>query len=292
VSFNMRWLGTACFELVLQDGKHLLIDPFMDDSINSPTKADQIEACDYMFLTHGHWDHVLDVGKITRRFAPPVYCNQAAAESVTRLQGVDKDLITVLGAGDAATLPGFKAEVLRGVHTNPVTEYKRITGRAMPPADSFTSPLERARELLLETSGTDQIQERHLEWRSSYPGGKQLNFVFELADGQRIYMAGSYPDPLVVEAAGNARADITLMQCMSSNKLKGLEKATAEVILASGCKTAIPQHHDPIYAGGRQTDLSELKGLVEDAGIVFMEMTPGDWYQFVDGVALGHHPSL
>ena len=283
MSFEMRWLGTACFELILHSGAHLLMDPFMDDSNNSPIKAAEIEACDYLFVTHGHWDHVLDIGYLAERFKPPIYCNQDTARTIVRHQGVDPGLIKVLTFGDRVELDEFQVEVLEGVHTNPRTEYTRITGKEFPRPLTGDDPLQRAKALLLETAGTDQISARHLEWRSMYPGGEQLNFVFELADGQRVYMAGSYPSPQVMREAEKARADITLMQCMSSNKLHGIEGQTCRVITASGCKTAIPQHHDPIYAGGWQTELGLLKQMVEESGICFLEMIPGDWHRFEDG---------
>ena len=283
MAFKMRWLGTAGFELVLAGGSHVLIDPHLDNSVTSPIMSDGIEKCDFLFLTHGHWDHVLDVGTMARRFGPPIYCNRDTAKALAEHQKVDASLINTLTRGDSVSLGGFKVEVLGGIHASLAKEYKRISGKDLPGEDQFETPLERAKAITLATSGTDEIHEEHLKWRTMYPGGEQLNFVFELDDGQRIYMAGSYPDPFVKEEAKKAEADITLMQCMSSNKLKGLEKDTAEVIYASGCKTAVPQHHDPLYHGGRQTDLSILRGMVEKRGIDFMEMEPGRWYRFEKG---------
>ena len=74
MSFSMRWLGTACFEIILPDDKTLIIDPYLDDSVSAPIAADGIENCDYIFITHGHYDHVLDVGKLAQRFRPKIFC--------------------------------------------------------------------------------------------------------------------------------------------------------------------------------------------------------------------------
>jgi L-ascorbate metabolism protein UlaG (beta-lactamase superfamily) len=41
-----------------------LTDPYLDDSFSVPLKAKDIERADYIFVTHGHFDHVLDVSKI------------------------------------------------------------------------------------------------------------------------------------------------------------------------------------------------------------------------------------
>ena len=285
MSFNMRWLGTAGFELIMPGEKHLLIDPHLDNSVSSPIGSSQIKACDLLFLTHGHWDHVLDVGTLAKRFTPPIYCNQSTAEALVKHQNVDPSLITTLTAGDSLHLSGLKVEVLAGMHVNLAKEHKRLTGKDLPAPEDYPDALQRAKAIALETAGTDQIKPELVDWRSMYPGGEQLNFVFQLTDGQRVYMAGSYPDPKIIEEAKKAKADITLIQCMSSNKLKGLEQQTARMIFASGCKTAIPQHHDPLFLGGRQTNLSKLREIVERAGIEFLEMEPGRWYAFSDGKA-------
>jgi hypothetical protein len=43
----------------------------------------------------------------------------------------------------------------------------------------------------------------------------------------------------------------------------------------------VPQHHDPLLPGAKETDLSELKRiLAEKTDIVFQELVPGEWYNF------------
>ena len=58
MSFSMRWLGTACFEIILPSKKTLIIDPYLDDSVSAPIASDGIDNCDYIFITHGHYDHI------------------------------------------------------------------------------------------------------------------------------------------------------------------------------------------------------------------------------------------
>ena len=79
------------------------------------------------------------------------------------------------------------------------------------------------------------------------------------------------------------KADITLLQVPPANALKGLEKSTADLAIASGCRVCVPQHHDPLLKGAKKTDLSTLKTLL--SGIRFQELVPGKWYVF-DGKQL------
>lgn len=287
MSVDVRWLGTACFQMVLPGGIHIMLDPYMDDAHNCPVASEEIEGCDYIFLTHGHWDHVLDVGKLSKKFAPAIFCNQTCASTIVKHQQVDPALIHTLTAGERIDRPGFTVDILPGVHTNAAAEYRRLTGKTLPGPDLFDNPLQRLKAIKRLTSGTDQFPEMYPTWRSMYPPGDQLNFVFECEDGQRLYVAGSYPATSVIETAKQAKATITLLQCMSADKLKGIEQKTADVAINSGCRTVVPQHHDPLFPDGRKTDLSELKRIFRrQADMIFLEMVPGAWYTFTDGI--GH----
>ena len=113
-----------------------------------------------------------------------------------------------------------------------------------------------------------------------YPPGEQLNFVFEIDDGKRIYMAGSYPDPSLMEVARNADAYMTLLQVLTGNTLKGLEEQTIEFGLASGADIIVPQHHDPLMEGAQPPNMGKVRGLFEKHNVRFEEFTPGQWYQF------------
>lgn len=62
---KIEFLGHACFLLEGSNSK-LLIDPFLSGNQLATKKADQIDA-DYIFVTHGHDDHVGDTIGIAKR---------------------------------------------------------------------------------------------------------------------------------------------------------------------------------------------------------------------------------
>ena len=61
--------------------------------------------------------------------------------------------------------------------------------------------------------------------------------------------------------------------------MKGMERATVDLAVASGCRIAVPQHHDPLFEGAVRPDLTELKRLFSETKIVFQELVPGKWYE-------------
>jgi len=279
MTIRMRWLGTACFEIVLPDKRTIVIDPYVDDSVSSPITSDQFEGCSYIFITHGHYDHVLDVGKLARRFRPKIFCNEVTAESLITHQGVTDSLIKRVKPGDTIREEDLTVQVLHGVHVDFGREYLRLTGREL--AEEGPDPKAMIKKALMAVMETDQIPEHFPEWMGKYPQGEQLNFVFDPSGGKRIYMAGSYPDPEVIEEAKKAKADITLLQVLPGKTLAGIEDKVAELAIASGCRIAVPQHHDPLLPGAIKTDLSQLKRIMkEKTDMDFMELVPGEWYSF------------
>ena len=275
IPLRMRWLGTACFEIVLPNGKTLVIDPFVDDAVSSPITSDQFEGCDYLFLTHGHYDHILDAGKLAARFNPIIYCSPLVSESLTIHLGVSSDQIRTVTTGDIVRANGLKIKVIQGTHVDFLSDYNRLTGKELQPETPVKEAIETT---LTKTFETDWRPPRIEEWMEKFPQGEQLNYVFEPDQGPIVYMAGTRPDSNQIKIAGDVQADITLLQVPPANALMGLEKATADLAIASGCQVCVPQHHDPLLKGAKKTDLSILKTLLP--GIRFQELVPGKWYVF------------
>ena len=54
---TITWYGHACIEIRTPGGKTVLIDPWFGNP-KSPKSAAEVDACDVMLLTHGHFDHI------------------------------------------------------------------------------------------------------------------------------------------------------------------------------------------------------------------------------------------
>jgi len=262
-------------EIVLPNKKTLVIDPFVDDAVDAPITSDQFEGCDYLFLTHGHYDHILDAGKVCKRFNPKIYCSKIVSESLINHLGVNPERIRPVTVGDQVSETGMTIKIIQGTHVDFVSDYIRMTGKQIDPE----TPIQKATETVLNmTFETDWRPPEIDELMKNFPPGEQLNFLFNLDQGPRIFMAGTRADDEQIQIANAVHADITLLQVPPSNALTGLEKSTADLAIASGCQVCIPQHHDSLLKGAKKTDLSVLKGLLQS--IRFQELNPGAWYFF------------
>jgi L-ascorbate metabolism protein UlaG (beta-lactamase superfamily) len=71
---KFTYFGHSCFSIEVK-GKHLLFDPFItDNELASEIDVDKIQA-DYIFLSHGHFDHVADAVSIAKRTGAVVVAN-------------------------------------------------------------------------------------------------------------------------------------------------------------------------------------------------------------------------
>ena len=70
---TIKYYGHSCFGVQIT-GHNFLFDPFI--SGNDLAKEIDIDAipCDFMFLSHGHFDHVMDAERIAKRTNCTVIC--------------------------------------------------------------------------------------------------------------------------------------------------------------------------------------------------------------------------
>src|SRR6185437_11584049 len=73
-STRIRFFGVAAYEIVTRAGKHILVDPFLDENPGSPVKHDSFERVDLVIVSHAAFDHFGDTEAIARRYRCPVIC--------------------------------------------------------------------------------------------------------------------------------------------------------------------------------------------------------------------------
>ena len=66
---TITWFGHACVEVQTPGGRTILFDPWFDNP-KSPRKPDDVNACDVMLVSHGHFDHLTNALPIASRTRP------------------------------------------------------------------------------------------------------------------------------------------------------------------------------------------------------------------------------
>jgi len=96
MSARVTWYSHACI-LIESDGKKLLVDPFITGNPLAPVAADDLDP-DYIFVSHGHGDHVGDTVEIARRTGATVVSNFEIHNWLTA-QGVENGHPQHIGGG-------------------------------------------------------------------------------------------------------------------------------------------------------------------------------------------------
>src|SRR5262245_42812122 len=108
---RLRFFGVAAYELIDAAGRHILVDPFLDDCPGSPVKSHQLERVDLVLVSHAAVDHLGDTATIARKRGCPVICG-----------GEVKAFLVATGIPEAqirATTLGIQVR-LAGVDVQPV----------------------------------------------------------------------------------------------------------------------------------------------------------------------------
>ena len=280
MSIKLRWLGYVCFEIILPSGKVLVVDPFIDYSPTAPIKCEEVTGADYIALTHGHYDHVTDVGPLVEKYDSKIICSHEVAEPLAGFFNLDPARMIKVTAGDSIEFENLSIEVKKAQHISllPLMQgaYKRITGEDADPKLSLAElnkAMAKARSGLGQGTPTDEMI-RKLN-KAGIVSGEQLNFIFTASDNLRLYIFGSDAVEHLRKEVRESKANIFCPQ------LGGVSAhSAADMAALSGAEIVIPVHHDGEGIETMHTRAQEMAGyLKEESNARLLDIEHGKWYE-------------
>ena len=113
---TITWYGHSAFLLAADDGRTVLVDPWLDNP-KSPLKSADLPAPGLILITHGHDDHLGNVVDIARRRAVPVI---AGHEVALFLESQGLDHVTGMGKGGTVEEGGVSVTMTHAVHSGDI----------------------------------------------------------------------------------------------------------------------------------------------------------------------------
>ncbi|HET7028757.1 MAG TPA: metal-dependent hydrolase [Candidatus Limnocylindrales bacterium] len=114
------WLGHSALQIRTPGGKTILVDPWLSNP-KSPLSVDDVDGCDVLLLTHGHFDHMgsggSDVLPIAARFSPTwPMIHEMSLWAGRRLPG-GMDAVIGMNAGGTVDVGGIKVTMTPAIHS-------------------------------------------------------------------------------------------------------------------------------------------------------------------------------
>jgi L-ascorbate metabolism protein UlaG (beta-lactamase superfamily) len=139
-----RWLGTAGFEIRTAKAT-ILIDPFFTrislwQLLLGPVRPDPEQIKPYLrptaaiFVSHSHWDHLLDAPMATRLSGATLY-GSAETLQVARAEGLPASQMSLLEGHGVVTVGDVTIEAIPSVHSRIPTQM--FVGGKLPPTVSL-----------------------------------------------------------------------------------------------------------------------------------------------------------
>jgi L-ascorbate metabolism protein UlaG (beta-lactamase superfamily) len=250
---EVQWLGHATTRIVSEDGKVIVIDPFLTTNPKAPLEYRNLEAVgpvDLILVTHGHIDHIADLAPLAAMTGASVIGPYEMIRNLIALGHLDGGQVTLLGKGGYAEPlgPGLKVHMVPAEHT---------------------SSLDLGTQFL---KGSIRESLRHIT------GGEAVGYVIEFPTGFTLYHTGDtgvFGDMRLIGEFFEPDLTLICIGGVFTMDPAGAAYALTELIKPTA---AVPIHYGTYPAINRSPD--ELADAIGDGQVEVIIMQPGEMRSF------------
>lgn len=217
---SLKWLSVTCFEIT--DGTVTIVsDPCVTESPLCPLTWEDIEKCDYITLSHGHWDHITDIPRLIEKFHPLILTGDQTAAPLARWTNYSPSRIYPMYPNMELDFDTVKIKALYGRHTDLGTGYNdQVTALA-------------TRDAVKADFGMNELQ--------GYGSLEYRNFLYTFPNGTKVLLWGNDPTAEQKNILKGEKPDVAILQYTKQAKNP---MAMARLARDIGCKVLIPHHMD------------------------------------------------
>ena len=221
---ELTWWGTAAFR-IKTGNLVFLLDPYVSRNEKGRPgqylKAENVSDGELIFLSHGHFDHILDVPVIAQKAGSRVYCS-AEAENTLIETGLNKNRVhRVETDGYTIDFDGHQAQAF------------------------FSEHVKFDKKLLLKTLLKINIRIfRYIPLLKEFPAGQVLSWRFSI-EGKILHFFGSGGSPPAeLEKLASRTTDILLVPLQGHSNICDI---ALEYVKVMQPKIVIPHHQDDFF---------------------------------------------
>ena len=119
---EITWLGHGTFQLKLDSGEVIVLDPWTDGNPAYPTNH-SFSRVDAMLISHGHFDHIHDAVPLAKQFKPKVAC---IFELGHWLEGKGVENVSAMNKGGTQQLGPVTVTMTHAVHSCGIVDDGKI----------------------------------------------------------------------------------------------------------------------------------------------------------------------